>query len=107
MSFNSSAQARQVPLIRLTRWETPGRDHVDGVAARLVFLPSTSHVHDPHDRNRPRPCQPGVACYARSPGDDACSPSAIDVLRIVGGAVAELIAFDGSVFGWFRLPETL
>jgi RNA polymerase sigma-70 factor (TIGR02960 family) len=50
--------------------------------------------------------QPAVACYARRPGDAAYSPLAIDVLRIVDGAVAEIIAFDGSVFGWFGLPET-
>jgi RNA polymerase sigma-70 factor (TIGR02960 family) len=51
--------------------------------------------------------QPAVACYVRRPGDDGYSAMAIDVLRIVDGAVAEIITFDGSVFGWFGLPETV
>jgi RNA polymerase sigma-70 factor (TIGR02960 family) len=51
--------------------------------------------------------QPAVACYVRKPGDRAYSPLAIDVLRIVDGAVAEIIVFDGSVFEWFGLPEKL
>jgi RNA polymerase sigma-70 factor (TIGR02960 family) len=51
--------------------------------------------------------QPAVACYVRGPGDEAYKPLAIDVLRIAGGEVAEIVTFDGSVFAWFRLPETL
>jgi RNA polymerase sigma-70 factor (TIGR02960 family) len=51
--------------------------------------------------------QPAVACYVRSPGDAAYTPLAIDVLRIADGAVADIVTFDGSVFGWFGLPETL
>jgi RNA polymerase sigma-70 factor (TIGR02960 family) len=51
--------------------------------------------------------QPAVACYVRKPGDEGYSPLAIDVLRIVDGAVADIVTFDGSVFSWFGLPETL
>ena len=51
--------------------------------------------------------QPAVACYVRKPGDDDYSPLAIDVLRVSGGAVSDIVVFDGSVFGWFGLPETL
>jgi RNA polymerase sigma-70 factor (TIGR02960 family) len=51
--------------------------------------------------------QPAVACYIRKPGDDTYSPLAIDVLRIADGVVADIVTFDGSVFGWFGLPETL
>jgi RNA polymerase sigma-70 factor (ECF subfamily) len=51
--------------------------------------------------------QPAVACYIRPPGGDAYTPLAIDVLRIADGAVADIVVFDGSVFGWFGLPETL
>jgi RNA polymerase sigma-70 factor (TIGR02960 family) len=51
--------------------------------------------------------QPAVACYVRRPGEDRASPMAIDVLRIVNGAVGEIVTFDGSLFGWFGLPETL
>ena len=51
--------------------------------------------------------QPAVACYARSPGNDHYSPLAIDVLRIADGAIAEIVTFDGSLFGWFGLPAKL
>jgi RNA polymerase sigma-70 factor (ECF subfamily) len=51
--------------------------------------------------------QPAVACYVRRPGDDGYSPMALDVLGIVDGAVADIVTFDGSVFGWFGLPEAL
>jgi RNA polymerase sigma-70 factor (TIGR02960 family) len=51
--------------------------------------------------------QPAVACYVRKPGDDAYKPLAIDVLQIVDGKVADIVTFDGSVFGWFGLPGEL
>ena len=51
--------------------------------------------------------QPAVACYIRRPGDARYSPLAIDVLQIADGAVADIVTFDGSTFGWFGLPETL
>jgi RNA polymerase sigma-70 factor (TIGR02960 family) len=51
--------------------------------------------------------QPAVAAYARRPGDDGYTPLALDVLRIVDGAVAEIVTFDGSLFDRFGLPKTL
>jgi RNA polymerase sigma-70 factor (ECF subfamily) len=51
--------------------------------------------------------QPAVAAYVHRPGDEGYSAMALDVLRIVDGAVAEIVTFDGSVFGWFGLPERL
>jgi RNA polymerase sigma-70 factor (ECF subfamily) len=51
--------------------------------------------------------QPAVACYRRRPGDSDYRPLAIDVLRIEGGAVAEIIAFPGTVFPAFDLPPKL
>jgi RNA polymerase sigma-70 factor (ECF subfamily) len=51
--------------------------------------------------------QPAVACYVRGPGDSEYRPLAIDVLRIEDGAVAEIVAFPGSVFPAFGLPQTL
>jgi RNA polymerase sigma-70 factor (TIGR02960 family) len=51
--------------------------------------------------------QPAVACYARKPGDESYSPLAIDVLRIADGAIADIVTFDGAVFGWFGLPEAV
>ena len=51
--------------------------------------------------------QPAVANYVRRPGDDAYGPMALDVLAIADGAIAEIVTFDGSVFGWFGLPPRL
>jgi RNA polymerase sigma-70 factor (ECF subfamily) len=51
--------------------------------------------------------QPALANYLRRPGDDGYSPLALDVLRIENGAVADIVTFDGAVFGWFGLPATL
>jgi RNA polymerase sigma-70 factor (TIGR02960 family) len=51
--------------------------------------------------------QPAVACYVRRPGDEAHSALALDVLGIVDGTVADIVTFDGSVFGWFGLPEAI
>jgi RNA polymerase sigma-70 factor (ECF subfamily) len=51
--------------------------------------------------------QPAVVCYVRRPGEDAYTPLAIDVLRIADGAVADIVTFDGSLFGWFGLPHEL
>jgi hypothetical protein len=51
--------------------------------------------------------QPAVANYVRKPGDDGYSPMALDVVRIVDGEVADNVTFDGSVFPWFDLPESL
>ena len=51
--------------------------------------------------------QPAVACYVRKPGEDGYSPLALDVLRIVDGAVADIVTFDGAVFDWFGLPDAI
>ena len=51
--------------------------------------------------------QPAVACYLRRPGESEYRPLAIDVLRIEEGAVAEIVAFPGSLFPAFDLPPTL
>jgi hypothetical protein len=51
--------------------------------------------------------QPAVAAYIRRPGDDAHTPLAIDVLRIADGAIADIVTFDGSLFGRFGLPAKL
>jgi hypothetical protein len=48
-----------------------------------------------------------VANYVRKPGDAGYSPLALDVLGIVDGTIADIVTFDGAVFGWFGLPETL
>jgi len=51
--------------------------------------------------------QPAVAFYVRKPGDEAFMPLAVDFLRFEDGAIAEIVVFDGSTFGWLGLPETL
>jgi RNA polymerase sigma-70 factor, ECF subfamily len=38
--------------------------------------------------------QPAVACYLKRPDDSEYKPFALDVLRIEGGVVAEIVAFD-------------
>jgi RNA polymerase sigma-70 factor (ECF subfamily) len=51
--------------------------------------------------------QPAVAIYVRRPGDAEHRAMAIDVLRIEGGAVAEITTFVAGVFPAFGLPPTL
>jgi RNA polymerase sigma-70 factor (ECF subfamily) len=51
--------------------------------------------------------QPAVANYRLAPGDTAYRPLALDVLRIEGGRIAEIVAFDSSVFPRFGLPAEL
>jgi RNA polymerase sigma-70 factor, ECF subfamily len=52
--------------------------------------------------------QPAVACYVRKPGDSVYRPLALDVLRIEGGAVAEIIAFPlEPLIDALGLPATL
>ena len=41
------------------------------------------------------------------PGDAACEPLAIDVLRVQDGVVTEIVTLDGAVFEHFDLPATL
>jgi RNA polymerase sigma-70 factor (ECF subfamily) len=51
---------------------------------------------------------PAVANYLRKPGETQYRAFAIDVLRIEGGAVAEILAFDMSeMIGAFGLPSTI
>ena len=51
--------------------------------------------------------QPAVAGYVRTPGDAAYEPLAIDVLRVRGGLVTEIVTFDRTMFRHFDLPATL
>jgi RNA polymerase sigma-70 factor (ECF subfamily) len=51
--------------------------------------------------------QPAVANYRLAPGDTAYRPLALDVLRIEEGKVAEIVAFEPSVFPAFGLPAQL
>ncbi|HET6547233.1 MAG TPA: RNA polymerase subunit sigma-70 [Solirubrobacter sp.] len=51
--------------------------------------------------------QPALANYLRKPGEREYRALAIDVVRLEGGAVAEIIGFGASVFPAFGLPATL
>jgi RNA polymerase sigma-70 factor, ECF subfamily len=51
--------------------------------------------------------QPAVACYLRRQGATEYKPLAMDVLRLEGGRVAEVIAFGPSVFPAFGLPPSV
>lgn len=51
---------------------------------------------------------PAVACYIRKPGDTHYRPFMIDVLRIEGGGVAEILAFElPELLDAFALPHAL
>jgi RNA polymerase sigma-70 factor (ECF subfamily) len=51
--------------------------------------------------------QPAVACYVHRPGEDGHRPLAVDVLTIASGEIADIVTFDGSLFGLFGLPPRL
>ncbi|HYR61270.1 MAG TPA: RNA polymerase subunit sigma-70 [Actinomycetota bacterium] len=50
---------------------------------------------------------PTAASYLRRPGDTEFRAFKFDVLRIEGGAIAEITTFDASLFPVFDLPPTL
>ena len=50
--------------------------------------------------------QPAAASYLRAPGDDQFRAFKLDVLRIEGGAIAEITTFDARLFPAFGLPPT-
>jgi RNA polymerase sigma-70 factor, ECF subfamily len=51
--------------------------------------------------------QPAVANYIRRPGDSEYRALAVDVLRIEGGAITEIITFSASFFPALGLPNTI
>ena len=52
--------------------------------------------------------QPAVACYLRRPGEDEFAALALDVLRIAGGEIADVTAFEAEfVFPPLGLPPVL
>ncbi|MCE6998985.1 RNA polymerase subunit sigma-70 [Saccharothrix sp. S26] len=50
--------------------------------------------------------QPAFAAYARKPGEEHFKPVSLDVLRIEGDEIAEIITFPSDRFPLFGLPET-
>jgi RNA polymerase sigma-70 factor (ECF subfamily) len=51
--------------------------------------------------------QPAVAYYVRGSGEDRHRALAVDLLTIVDGEIAEIMAFDSSRFGALGLPDAL
>jgi RNA polymerase sigma-70 factor (TIGR02960 family) len=50
---------------------------------------------------------PAAACYLREPGGTEFRAFKLDVLRLVGGKVAEVTTFDATLFPELGLPRTL
>ena len=51
--------------------------------------------------------QPAAASYLRARGDGEFRAFKLDVLRVQGGAIAEITTFDARLFPAFGLPPTL
>jgi RNA polymerase sigma-70 factor (ECF subfamily) len=51
--------------------------------------------------------QPAVANYVRQPGEDAHRALALDVLRLEGGEITDIVTFPPAVYPAFGLPMTL
>lgn len=88
-----------------TWWQ--GRDTVAAVRARDIEPTSPHYVGDvrlvPTRANR----QPAAAIYLRRQGSDDYQAVGMDVLRIEGGRVAEIVGFVPQLFPAFDLPLTL
>jgi hypothetical protein len=50
---------------------------------------------------------PAAASYLQRPGDPQFRAFKLDVLRVEGGAVAEITTFGPALFPAFGLPDTL
>jgi RNA polymerase sigma-70 factor (ECF subfamily) len=50
---------------------------------------------------------PAAACYRRPPAETEFRAFKIDVLRIEGGAIAEITTFGNQLFEAFGLPATV
>jgi hypothetical protein len=50
---------------------------------------------------------PAAASYLRRAGDSSARAFKLDVLRIEGGAIAEITTFGVSLFPAFGLPRTI
>jgi RNA polymerase sigma-70 factor, ECF subfamily len=97
--------------VRLTMPPLPfwftGRDAVLGFVADA--LGPDSPLHRGHWRSVPTRAnrQPAVAGYVRSPGDSEYRAQVLNVLRLDGGRIAEITAFEPHRFPAFGLPPTL
>lgn len=82
------------------RWE--GREEIVSMWVRHGFEQLDARCL-PTRANR----QPAVAVYVRRDGGDLYRPFAIDVLRIVGDRVTEIVAFEVESLAAFGLPDAL
>lgn len=110
-AWERSDASRLTSLLREdARWAMPPAPlWFDGRAAVemlfRLFPPSASGEFRtlPTAANR----QPAVAAYLRRPGDALFRFAGVQVLRIEGGAIAEVISFGESLCKHFELPATL
>jgi RNA polymerase sigma-70 factor (ECF subfamily) len=81
-----------------------GRDVLAGYFAEAFDVRVTGDFRlVPTRANR----QPAAANYVRAPGDIEFRALALDVLRVEGGAIAEITAFEPHLFAAFGLPLVL
>ena len=85
-------------------WLFEGRDAVAPLMER-AFGPNRDGDWRllPTSTNR----MPAAASYLRRPGDSMFRAFKLDVLRVEGGAIAEITTFGYALFGEFGLPATL
>ncbi|BCJ39910.1 RNA polymerase sigma factor [Actinoplanes ianthinogenes] len=93
--------------VRFSMPPTPGlhlgRDAVLSNWAEEGFEGMTGLRAVPTSANR----QPAVAFYLWNAGEQAYLPLTLDVLRVTGGAIAEITTFHSDRFARFGLPERL
>ncbi|MDG4824650.1 RNA polymerase subunit sigma-70 [Asanoa sp. WMMD1127] len=80
-----------------------GRDAVIGDWVESGFPGMTGLRAIPTSVNR----QPAVAFYHWRPQEGAYLPLTLDVLRVTGGAITEIVTFDADQFARLDLPERL
>lgn len=80
-----------------------GRNAVVAFFADIAFAPSTGEFRLVATRANG---QPAAANYLRRPDDTAFRALTIDVLKFVDGKIADITAFEASLFPAFGLPET-
>ncbi|WP_367127224.1 RNA polymerase subunit sigma-70 [Saccharothrix sp. HUAS TT1] len=82
-----------------------GRDVVVGIWAPVMVGPDAFGEWKVVETRANR--QPAVANYVREPGREHFEPVALDVLRVEGDRIAEVITFPSDRFPLFGLPTAL
>ncbi|MEV1115674.1 RNA polymerase subunit sigma-70 [Actinosynnema sp. NPDC049800] len=85
-------------------WQS-GRDAVMEICASVMVGPEAFGEWKVVETRANR--QPALANYARKPGEEHFRPVALDVLRIEGDEVVEIVTFPSDRFALFSLPTAL